>query len=130
MLLATRAVQWFKGLVNRLIEREVSQIFPEIDTSFLGDAGPLPIAVGPHWSQYVGKVILVREIYYSKEVVKKHIGPVILMSVDSRKGTLCLQRVLKREGVSVGLGPKKVGPPYHIACRDCQFITDLSHPFN
>lgn len=130
MLLATRAVQWFKGLVCLLTTREVPRIFPEIDTSFLGDAGPLPVSVRPHWSQYVGKMILVRETYSSKEEVKQHVGPVILVSLESRRGILWLQRVLQREGSSVGVGPEKVGPPYHIACRDCTFIADLSHPIN
>ncbi len=105
-------------------------MFPEIDTSFLGDAGPLPTAVRPHWSQYVGKVILVRETYSSKEVVKKHIGPVVLISLDTRRGTLCLQRVLKRDGFALDSRAEKVGPPYHVACKDCLFIADFSHPIN
>jgi hypothetical protein len=101
-------------------------MFPEIDTSFLGDAGPLPVAVRPHWSQHVGKVILVSETYLAKEVLKRHIGPVLLVSVDNRKGTLCLQRVIRRELSGVRKPAEKVGPVYHIACRDCRFITVVS----
>jgi len=101
-------------------------MFPEIDTSFLGDAGPLPMAPKPHWSKHVNQVILVRETYSTKDTVKTHVGPVVLVKVDTRKGTLFLQRVIKRETFSATGRAEKVGPPYHIACRDCQFIATLS----
>jgi hypothetical protein len=103
-------------------------MFPEIDTSFLGDAGPLPITVKPHWSQHIGKVILVRETYsQSKETSVSHIGPVILMKVDTRSGKLTLQRVLAKETFSPVRQVQKVGSPYNIECRDCLFIADFSH---
>ncbi len=105
-------------------------MFPEIDTSFLGDAGPLPGAARPHWRQHVGKVVLVRETYRAKDAVKEHIGPVILVSVDARKGTLCLQRVIRRESFEVRTRVEEVGPSYSIACHDCLFIADVSQLAN
>lgn len=101
-------------------------MFPEIDTSFLGDAGPLPVSVGPHWSQHLGKMILVSEVYRSKNMVKRHTGLVVLVNVDARKGTLLLQRIIRRDDSAAYTFFERVGPAYHIAIQDCQFITVVS----
>lgn len=101
-------------------------MFPEIDSSFLGDAGPLHVSVQSHWTQHVGKVLLVSEVYYDRGMVKRHTGPVLLVKIDARRGTLCLQRVIRKDDSTLRGPLEKVGPTYHIASRDCQFITVVS----
>ncbi len=101
-------------------------LFPEIDTSFLGDAGPLPAPSRTHWDRYVNRVILINETYMNSDgKIVSYVSPVILLSLVPR-GRLLLQRVQPRESYTTLGRVERVGPPYQSQCADCQFIADLS----
>ncbi len=127
----TRVFQWFKTSCETFLSFMVpnkpkAPLFPEIDTSFLGDAGPLPALSRTHWDRHVNRLILINETYVNSDgKVVSYVSPVILLSLTPR-GTLLLQRVQARESYSALGRVERVGPPYHSQCTDCQFIADLS----